>query len=38
MQTGRQKMVIVILEGRYKSAYLKNKKKQDKQTKNQLMH
>ena len=27
MQTGRQKIVIVISKGRYKSAYLKNKKK-----------
>ena len=34
MQTGRQKIQIVILKGRH----LKNKKKQDKQTKKQLMH
>ena len=27
MQTGRQKIVTVILKGRYKSAYLKNNKK-----------
>ena len=33
---GRQQMETVILKGRYKSAYLNNKK-QDKQIKNQLM-
>ena len=32
MQTGRQKIVIVILKGRYKSAHLKNKNKKIEQT------